>query len=440
MNLVCYSYVTETGQKAELVTSLFIKALADEKEWTEVLQYIRIGGDIIAIIAGFITIGLTGELSVLAVADITLASIDLSLMDEDLKKWLSQYPEGKWFVENWDLIYAFVGAGIMSVVTMEGILTYGPTLLENLKNLKNPISKYRSFVTQLDELVKQISAYEAKLTKEGLIEEVIIAAKQNSSGIIKKLLKLIFPESIEAFLKGAAESLVEKGFSIVKQGEDYIISYKGVEILKGRDRLTGEFLRSAHFSTRQGFRNFIAVYVNKVVAHRFLHNATSGAKLLGNEDLGTYLVGSFASDFENILKELDYPEITNPEILRDKNFGFPVPKGQKFNLLNVSQEVVEYFSKKGGFFNRVNAKWVDVAVKQKVEVVIMSNLDKLYKLKYDDFGQLANREITGFGKEVHRFEWKHGYRFNPKTKRMVPPIEAKGLKPITKFEEYKIVD
>jgi len=429
-------YIDKEGN-SHLVTALFIKAIADEKEWAEVMHHIRIGGDILAIIAGFMTMGLTSELSVLAVADIGLAGVDLALMNEDVQKWLSdQGSAGKWFVENWDLIYAFVGAGIMSVVVMEGILVHGPALLENLKNIKNTPSNYRSFITQLDELVKEVYKYESKLIRQGNIEEVIIAAKQNSSGLIKKVLKTIFSESTEVFLRGAAENLVEKGFSIVKKGEDYIVSYKGVEILKGKDRLAGQFLRSAHFSTRQGFRNFIAVYVNKVVAHRFSHNATNGAKILGNEDLGTYLVGSFWSDFEYILKELDYPEITNPEILRDKNFGFPVPKGQKFNLLNVSKEVVEYFSKKGGFFNRVNAKWVDAAVKQNVEVVIMSDINDLRRFD----SNTGKDMLTGFGKEVHRFEWKHDYRFNPKTKRMIPPSEARGLKPLTKYEEYKIVD
>lgn len=426
-----------------LVTALFIKAIADEKEWAEVMHHIRIGGDIFAIILGVMTLGLTSEFSALAIADLTLAGVDLALMNEDVQKWLSdQGSAGKWFVKNWDLIYALVGAGILSVAIMEGILIHGPALLDNIRSIKNTPSNYRSFITQLDELVKEVSKYESKLIREGNIEEVIIAAKQNSSGLIKKVLKTIFSESTEVFLRGAAENLVEKGFSIIKKGEDYIVSYKGVEILKGKDRLAGEFLRSAHFSTRQGFRNFIAVYINKVVAHRFSHNATNGAKLLGNEDLGTYLVGSFWSDFEYILKELDYPEITNPEILRDKNFGFPVPKGQKFNLLNVSKEVVEYFSKKGGFFNRVNAKWVDAAVRQKVEVVIMSDLNKLYNLKYNEFGELIGRDLTGFGKEFHRFEWKHGYRFDPKTKRMLSPSEMKGRKfpTLTQLEEHKIVD
>jgi hypothetical protein len=42
----------------------------------------------------------------------------------------------------------------------------------------------------------------------------------------------------------------------------------------------------------------------------------------------------------------------------------------------------------------------------------------------------------------YRFESKHGYRFDPKTKRMLLPSELKGRKlpTLTQFEEYKIVD
>ncbi len=65
---------------------MYLKAIADEKEWTEVMENIRIGGDILAIIAGFMTMGLTGNVSVLAIADIGLAGVDLALMNEDCKK------------------------------------------------------------------------------------------------------------------------------------------------------------------------------------------------------------------------------------------------------------------------------------------------------------------------------------------------------------------
>ncbi len=84
-----------------------------------------------------------------------------------------------------------------------------------------------------------------------------------------------------------------------------------------------------------------------------------------------------------------------------------------------------------GFFNVVNAKWVDAAVLQNADVIIVSKLDDLYK---------APGELTGFGKEVHRFEWKHGYRYDPNTKMMVPPNKANGLPTITFQNENKLVN
>jgi len=243
MNLVCYSYDAETGQKAELVTALFIKALADEKEWTEVLHYIRIGGDIIAIIAGLITIGATGEVSALAVADLALASIDLSLMDEDLKKWLSQSSAGKWFVENWDLIYALVGAGIMSVVIMEGILTYGPTLLENLKNLKNVKGNYRIFTEQLEKLIAELEAYQVR-NATNVIEEVTLVGERN--GLLKKLLQLV--SSPGENLQFIVKDIAKKGLSVRKIAEnEYEVYYKGTSIFEGNQYEAGAFLRRVFF-------------------------------------------------------------------------------------------------------------------------------------------------------------------------------------------------
>lgn len=48
--------------------------------------------------------------------------------------------------------------------------------------------------------------------------------------------------------------------------------------------------------------------------------------------------------------------------------------------------------------------------------------------------------LRGFGEEVHRFEWKHNYRFDSKTKRMISPSQLKGKKAsaLTKFEDYQI--
>lgn len=170
----------------------------------------------------------------------------------------------------------------------------------------------------------------------------------------------------------------------------------------------------------------------------FLHSPTSGAKILYDTKSGTFLVGAFNADLKNILEELNYPVVTDYATLEAKaNPQYLVPAGQKFNLLNVSKEVVDYFSKKGGFFNSVNAKWIDAAVAQKVDIIVVSDASYLYKV-----GKKDMLELTGFGKEIHRLEWKHGFRFDPESKMMLPPSNAKaaGLPTLTKLSDWKIVD
>jgi hypothetical protein len=231
-------HFTDKGQeKANLVTALFIKAIADEEEWTEVMQNIRIGGDIIAIIAGFMTMGLTGNLSVLAIADIGLASIDLALMNEDVKKWIADLPGGKWFVENWDTIYALVGAGILSTVMIEGILTHGPALLEKIKNLKNIKGNYLTFTKQLEKLITELDAYQLR-NPGNVIEEVVLVGEKN--GLLKKLLKLV--SSPQENLQHIVEDIAKKGLSVKKVSqENYEIFYKSVSIFAGEQYEAGAF-------------------------------------------------------------------------------------------------------------------------------------------------------------------------------------------------------
>jgi predicted nucleic acid-binding protein len=233
------TYFDKEGN-SHLVTAVFIKAIADEEEWAKVMHHIRIGGDILAIIAGFMTMGLTAEFSVLAIADIGLAGIDLALMNEDVQKWLSdQGSAGKWFVENWDLIYAFVGAGIMSAVIMEGILIHGPALLERLKNIKNVKENYLTFTKQLEKLITELEAYRVR-NSTNVIEEVVIVGEKN--GLLKKLLKLVSsPQENLAFI---VEDIVKKGLSVKKiSQEKYEIFYKGFSIFEGGQYEAGAFLR-----------------------------------------------------------------------------------------------------------------------------------------------------------------------------------------------------
>ncbi|SFN57315.1 Papain fold toxin 1, glutamine deamidase [Chryseobacterium oleae] len=243
MNLV--HFTDKSQEKANLVTALFIKAIADEQEWAEVMQNIRIGGDIVAIIAGFMTMGLTGNLSVLAIADIGLASIDLALMNEDVKKWIADLPGGKWFVENWDTIYALVGAGILSAVMIEGILTHGPALLEKIKSIKNLNGNYLIFTQQLEKLITELEAY--RLRNPGnVLEEVVLVGEKN--GLLKKLLKPFL--GADANLEYIIEQLGKRNISVKKAGDNfYKVYYKDDLVILASEKETGVFLRNNFYKT-----------------------------------------------------------------------------------------------------------------------------------------------------------------------------------------------
>jgi regulator of replication initiation timing len=251
-------YLGEEGEP-KLVTALFIKAIADEKEWEQVMQNIRIGGDIFAIILGVITLGATSEFSALAIADLALASIDLALMNEDVQKWLSQYPEGKWFVENWDLIYALVGAGIMSVVMIEGILTHGPALLERVKNLKNIKENYLIFTKQLEKLIAELDIYKAR-TATSVIEEVVIMAKKNA--LLEKLLKPFL--SSDANLEYIIEQLAKRKISVKKAGDNlYEIYYNGKLVTTTDANEAGVFLKDNFWKTERQLEEILVGAENK---------------------------------------------------------------------------------------------------------------------------------------------------------------------------------
>lgn len=160
----------------------------------------------------------------------------------------------------------------------------------------------------------------------------------------------------------------------------------------------------------------------QAVGSIFKHVCTSGAVITYDARMGTFLIGSFTDDLQYILEELNYPKIDNVD------FTFPVPAGQKFNLLNISDQAYTYWAANGGFFTKVNGPWIDAAVAQQADIVVVSDVKMVYDPK--------TNQLTGFGKEVNRLEWSHGYRYNPATKMMVPPAEAGSLPTLTQQSDY----
>jgi len=421
------------------VPALYAYYLAERKAHEELMKTLRISLDILAIVLAVGSLGTASGLSLaIAVIDIGVATTDLILMDEDVKKFLMQYEEGQWFVENWDIIYAMLGAGMLATSLVRGILQNGPQLLQRLKNLKNIGAKNQAFVKQLELFIAKIEASNVgKSLKPQLLEEVVIVSKPSNASTIKKILKLAF-SSTDDFIEFVSKNLAGKGISVRKIEEKiFEVLYKGVVVESGNEQKVGAFLKKVYYKGPNKTTKFLNGLVNSLTKSRFLHSPTSGATLSGTEEMGTYLVGSFTSDLDFIIRELDYPEIIDMAVL-EGNFAFNVPQGHKFNMLNVAKKVYDAAQESGGFFTRVNSKWVDYAVTQKVEVVIVS--EQKYLRSWEQVDGLRKSVLTGFGKEIHRFEWKHGYRYDPKTMRMVPPNKAEGLKTLTKFEEYKILN
>jgi hypothetical protein len=162
---------------------------------------------------------------------------------------------------------------------------------------------------------------------------------------------------------------------------------------------------------------------------------SSGLKIPKDAKDGSYIIGSFGSDLEDLIKyETKYANVS-------KSDNFPLPNNQKFNMLNVDDATYKYWSKpeNGGFFKNVNGPWVDSAVYKKADNYVASDVKKyLYSKDIVTLNGVDTKPLTGFGKEIHRLEYKHGYRYDPTSNMMVPPNKSQRLKPLTKEKDYVI--
>lgn len=173
-------------------------------------------------------------------------------------------------MENWDLIYAFVGAGIMSVVIMEGILIHGPALLKRLKNVKNVKENYLTFTQQLEKLITELDAYKAR-TATNVIEEVVITAKKNA--LLEKLLKPFL--SSDANLEYIIEQLAKRKISVKKAGDNlYEIYYNGKLVTTTDANEAGAFLKDNFWKTERQLQKEIEKitkenFIKKIVVSEF---------------------------------------------------------------------------------------------------------------------------------------------------------------------------
>ncbi|WP_460558915.1 hypothetical protein [Ferruginibacter profundus] len=137
LDMVMFTDISGKEQLSLLVPAIFVKALSDEAEWDNISQNIRIGFDVLAVIAGIVTVATTGNPLVfaLSMADIGLAVTDITV--QAFRKEIEEMEGGKEFLETWEKIY-LVGTLITAgPALINSCLKFGTTLLRAAELVKN---------------------------------------------------------------------------------------------------------------------------------------------------------------------------------------------------------------------------------------------------------------------------------------------------------------
>ncbi len=131
MDLVMLIDMDSEDKTPVWVPAIFLKYLADEKEWKEIMFYLRIGADVLAIIMGVFTLGtslyLIAALEIgVAAADILITIASDALMQTDL---------GRTFLETWNFIMITGGVALAPLLLINTAFRTGAALLRLAKNV-----------------------------------------------------------------------------------------------------------------------------------------------------------------------------------------------------------------------------------------------------------------------------------------------------------------
>lgn len=189
----------ETGQSA-IVPAIFIKRLSDIAEWERIINVLTTILTILSMLTsvGIIFRGATGLMRLLAIVDIGVGTIDLSLNNNEIRKALKNSGVvGEWFVENWQVISFMSSMGILSIQMAKGIILNGPKLIEKLKSAKNySVSK------QFEELLEKAREVMSKLD-QSFDQEVLRVIRNNFEIIPGNLFQKYVKDAIKkAKLRG----------------------------------------------------------------------------------------------------------------------------------------------------------------------------------------------------------------------------------------------
>ncbi|HCC93063.1 MAG TPA: hypothetical protein DEQ26_01820, partial [Flavobacteriaceae bacterium] len=122
--------IKENGQTYTLlVPAIFVKSLADEKQWVNLMKVIRLGINALFIIIGILTLGSSATPTAVALAllDIGITTFDsvMVIMEDQLL----QSPEGKQFLDTYNTIMLGVGV-VLAPLLLANLAKLGLVLLK----------------------------------------------------------------------------------------------------------------------------------------------------------------------------------------------------------------------------------------------------------------------------------------------------------------------
>ncbi len=148
--------------------ALYGKHLGDATEWSDVTDATLAIVDVLSILlsGGALLAGIKGAARLFAILDITISTINLALLNPDLRNRLNKTEAGKWFVNHWGIISFCVSLGTISYYLAKGIAKYG-------KQFKNQVQNQPKLAKQIEELIEESKKVLDDYDNIGLLNKII---------------------------------------------------------------------------------------------------------------------------------------------------------------------------------------------------------------------------------------------------------------------------
>lgn len=199
------------------VPIVFVKALAGEKERQDVELAIRIGFDIVAIIAGVIVMATTANPGVfaLALADVVLATSDVAINAS--RNEILETPGGAEFLETWEQIYVVGGIITAGPALIQSFFKAGAGLLRTANAIKN--FKVANFARAC--ITKVIFEINIANFTQNTVKEILYAEEALSNTGIKFNTRAVarFQEKGVLFIKGIGHDGKTLALAALYKGE-----------------------------------------------------------------------------------------------------------------------------------------------------------------------------------------------------------------------------